>query len=317
MKPAIDKSQQGVNMMLDLFRLFVQVVEEESYTAVAKRLGISQPAVSNQMRALEDKLNAKLFMRKGKGFILTSQGEMVFLHAQRILEEWNSLNHELGHTEGEIAGRVHIGASHIPGEYLLPFYISELQRSYPKMTFKVSIGDSLEMAQRLLTNEVDFAVVGSLYETEKIVASYWLKDELKVLLPKDHPLASYHEVKIQDLMNFPMIIREGGSGHRQALEEGLAHKGLKLEDFKIGVEAGSLEAAKNAVRAGLGYSFLSSFAVLAEDLQSLAICSLKDLNLERSFYILTRRQTTLPLETKVCVEGLLNSTINPFHLGQA
>ena len=125
--------------MLDLMRLFVQVVEEQSFTVVARKLGISQPAVSNQMRAFEDKLGIKLLYRKGKGFALTPEGETVYRHALNLLDEWSELIAEIGGSEKLMNGKVHIGASHIPGEYLLPSYLASFRAIYPKIKFKLSL----------------------------------------------------------------------------------------------------------------------------------------------------------------------------------
>lgn len=290
--------------MLDLMHLFVQVVEEKSYTQVARRLGVSQPAISNQMRVLEEKLGVKLFQRQGKGFTLTHEGETVLKYALRILEEWNSLHEEMGENATEIMGKVHIGASHIPGEYLLPKLLSPIQRDQPKINFKVTIGDSLEIAEKVLTHEVDFAVVGSNFHTDKLNSTYWIKDDIKCIVSRDHPLAQLEKITPEDLLEYPMVIREAGSGHRRALEDALNKMGTHLEDFKIGFEAGSAESVKNAIRSGLGYSFLSISAIESAS-EGLTVCDVEGLKIERGFYLLTRRQKNLAKPARFCYDYLL------------
>ncbi|HEY8908951.1 MAG TPA: selenium metabolism-associated LysR family transcriptional regulator [Desulfosporosinus sp.] len=279
--------------MLDLMRLFTQVVEEQSFTVVARKLGISQPAVSNQMRALEDKLGVKLLYRKGKGFALTPEGETVHRHALHILDEWSELMREIGGSEKPMNGKVHIGASHIPGEYLLPSYLASFRTLYPEIKFKLSIGDSLDMAEKVLAHEVDFAVVGAIFDTEKLTSEYWLRDELGFVIAKEHPMSSSQSIEISTLKEYPMIIRETGSGHRRAFEEALTKRGLDLNDFDVALEVGSTEAVKNAVRSGLGYSFLSTHALNSGEKQGLVQMSVKDFNIERGFYLLTRRNKPL------------------------
>lgn len=291
--------------MLDLLRLFVQVVEEQSFTIVARRLGISQPAVSNQMRALEEKLGVELLYRKGKSFSLTSQGEAVFRYAQRILDEWSGLLQEIGEQSAEISGMVHLGASHIPGEYLLPSALADFQKANPLVKFKITIGDSLEMAEKLLIQEVDFALVGSAFDSEKISSAYWLKDSLKLVLAEGHPLNWQEEIRVEDLKAYSMVLRESGSGHRRALEEALENRGCRVEEFPVGMEVGSTEAAKNAVRSGLGYSFLSQSALQNEHKYGLVIRDVVDFSVNRGFYLLTRRHKPLSSAAAACYSYLV------------
>lgn len=289
--------------MLDLLRLFGQVVEEQSFTVVARKLGISQPAVSNQMRALEEKLGVKLLYRKGKGFALTPKGETVHRHALHLIDEWTDLIQEIGGSEKVMQGKVHIGASHIPGEYLLPKYIASFRKLYPEIKFKLSIGDSLEMAEKVLAHEVDFAVVGAVFDTEKLTSEFWLKDELSFVVPCDNSFTSRH-IDLNTLMQDPMIIRETGSGHRRALEEALVKRGLDLNDFNIALEVGSTEAVKNAVRAGIGYSFLSKHALESGEKHGLEWINVEDLSIERGFYLLTRRNKPLTALADECYRYL-------------
>lgn len=289
--------------MLDLMRLFVQVVEEKSYTQVARHLGVSQPAISNQMRVLEEKLGVKLFQRQGKSFTLTHQGEAVLKYAQRILDEWNSLLDELGEDTLELGGKVHLGASHIPGEYLLPDYLSRVQQMQPKITFKITIGDSSEIADKVLSQEVDFAIVGSNFQTEKLDSTYWLKDDIQCVVPEGHPLTLLDRILPEDLLKYPMVLREVGSGHRRAIEDALAGIGFRLEDFRVGFEAGSTETVKNAIRSGLGYSFLSMSALHLSP-EGLVACQVDGLKIERGFYLLTRRHKSLAKSARYCYDFL-------------
>ncbi|MDO0821472.1 selenium metabolism-associated LysR family transcriptional regulator [Desulfosporosinus nitroreducens] len=279
--------------MLDLMRLFAQVVEEQSFTMVARKLGISQPAVSNQIRAFEEKLGVKLLYRKGKGFALTQEGETVYRHTLHMLDEWSELMREIGDSEKLMSGKVHIGASHIPGEYLLPIYLAAFRKQYPEIKFKLSIGDSLEMAEKVLAHEVDFAVVGAIFDTEKLTSEFWLKDELGFVISSDNPLCASQSIDLKSLREDPMIIRETGSGHRRAFEEALTKQGLDLNDFNIALEVGSTEAVKNAVRSGIGYSFLSKHALESCEKQGLVWANVKDFYIERGFYLLTRRNKPL------------------------
>jgi len=290
--------------MLDLMRLFGQVVEEQSFTVVARKLGISQPAVSNQIRAFEEKLGVKLLYRKGKGFALTPEGETVYRHTLHILDEWSDLMREIGDSERVMSGKVHVGASHIPGEYLLPIYIASFRKLYPEIKFKLSIGDSLEMAEKVLAHEVDFAVVGAIFDTEKLTSEFWLKDELGFVISSNHPLSASQNIEINSIREEPMIIRETGSGHRRAFEETLVKHGLDINDFNVALEVGSTEAVKNAVRSGIGYSFLSRHALESCEKQGLVWTNIKDFYIERGFYLLTRRNKSLTVIADECYRYL-------------
>ncbi|MDQ7093989.1 selenium metabolism-associated LysR family transcriptional regulator [Desulfosporosinus sp. PR] len=292
--------------MFDLLRLYAQVVEEQSFTVVARKLEISQPAVSNQMRALEEKLGVKLLYRKGKGFALTQEGEILYRHAKHILDAWADLIQEIGNSERVMSGKIHIGASHIPGEYLLPAYLASFRQLYPDITFKLTIGDSLEIAEKVVAHEVDFAVVGAVFDTEKLTSEYWLKDELVLLAAKDHPLCSEPSTNLRALQACPMVLRESGSGHRRAFEEALVKRGLDLNDFNVVLEVGSTEGVKNSVRSGLGYSFLSRHAIEHGEKFGLVEITVADFKLERGFYLLTRRNKSLPSIAEECYRYLLN-----------
>jgi DNA-binding transcriptional LysR family regulator len=176
---------------------------------------------------------------------------------------------------------------------LLPSYLASFRTLFPEIKFKLSIGDSLEMAEKVLAHEVDFAVVGAIFDTEKLTSEFWLKDELGLVVSLDHPLSSSRSIEISTLKEYPMIIRETGSGHRRSLEEVLAKRGLDLNDFNVALEVGSTEAVKNAVRSGLGYSFLSRHALYSCEKQGLVQTSVKDFYIERGFYLLTRRNKPL------------------------
>lgn len=289
--------------MLELLKLFVQVVEEQSFTTTARHLGVSQPAVSNQMRALEDKLGAKLLYRKGKTWLLTPEGEMTLRQAKRILEHWNQLLQGVRSIANATAGSVRLGASHIPGEYLLPSRLALFKEEYPKVQFKLFVGDSLEMANKVLEQEVDFAIVGSAFDSERLTSEFWLADELMLVLPQGHPLAGEAEVRLTDLVLYPMVLREGGSGHRRALEEQLAAHGLALADFQVSLEAGSIEAVKNAIRAGLGYSFVSRSA-LTVSMDGLVIKTLAGMPVRRGFYLVRQRSKPLATIAQACYRFL-------------
>lgn len=292
--------------MLDLMRLFSQVVEEQSFTVVARKLGISQPAISNQIRTFEEKLGVKLLYRKGKGFALTAEGETVYRHTLLMLDEWSELMREIGGSERLMNGKVHIGASHIPGEYLLPAFLASFRNLYPDIKFKLSIGDSLEMAEKVLAHEVDFAVIGAVFDTEKLTSDFWLKDELGCVVSCDHALSLSETIGLNHLKDYPMIIRESGSGHRRAFEEALMKCGLDLNDFNIVLEIGSTEGVKNAVRSGIGYSFLSKHLLESREKKGLVWLNVEDFNLERGFYLLTRRNKPLTVIAEECYRYLEN-----------
>jgi DNA-binding transcriptional LysR family regulator len=221
-----------------------------------------------------------------------------------LIDEWAELMLEIGGPERVMSGKVHIGASHIPGEYLLPICLASFRKLYSEIRFKLSIGDSLEMAEKVLAHEVDFAVVGAVFDTEKLTSEFWLKDELGFVVSCDNSLSSRRNIDLNTLKEDPMIIRELGSGHRRAFEEALVKRGLDLKDFNIALEVGSTEAVKNAVRAGIGYSFLSKHALESGEKHGLEWLKVEELTIERGFYLLTRRNKPLTAIADECYRYL-------------
>ncbi len=162
------------------------------------------------------------------------------------------------------------------------------------------------MAEKVLAHEVDFAVVGAVFDTEKLTSEFWLKDELGLVVSSDHTFSSRRNIEIHTLKESPMIIREVGSGHRRALEEALGKRGLDLNDFNIALEVGSTESVKNAVRSGIGYSFLSKHALESGEKHGLVWANIEDFYIERGFYLLTRRNKPLTAIADECYRYLAN-----------
>lgn len=290
--------------MLELFNLFIKVAEQGSFTAVAKKMGISQSAVSNQIKVLEEKLETKLFERKN-ALKLTSDGEIAYSYIKQILDLYARMIDEMNN-QNEISGIVQIGASNVPGEYILPLKLSAFQKFFPRIRFKVIIGSSLEIKEKIIFDELDFGIVGSKFDDELLRSEFWLKDELKLILSENHQLNLKEVITVGDLFNHSMILREKGSGQRKALEKALALSGYDLNSFNIGFEVGSTQAVINTVRSGKGYSFVSQNA-LGDKMSGLQIRDVQDLKIKRNFYIIYKKNKLFSKAADVCYEYLKQS----------
>jgi DNA-binding transcriptional LysR family regulator len=270
--------------------IFAKVVEFGSFSRAAESLGLTQPTVSEHIRTLEDELGVRLLDRLGRGAAVTPAGQLLLGHAQRMLAQAREARQAMDRFQGRMSGNLQVGASSIPGEYILPGHLGRFREKYPDITVTLLIGDSQAVVDWVVDGRVELGVVGSRLVRRGVEYRELMPDEVVVVAPAGHAWAGRAEVSLAELRSEPMIIRERGSGTRAALEQALGEAGTDLGSFRIAAEMGSTQAIKQAVRAGLGVSVMSRRAVEDECKAGYA-WSLKvsDLPLSRSFYIATHR----------------------------
>lgn len=273
-------------MNLRRLQALVEVVEAGSFSAAASRLGLSQPAVSQQIKGLEEELGTVLLDRSAAGVQLTTAGQAVHQRARRILDLWEETLQELRRLQQGLSGRLVVGASSIPGTYLLPRLLGPFTRRYPDVKFSLRTGDSAAMAEEALNRTVDLAVIGAPARDRRLVNLELPGDRLQLVAPPGHPLAAAGRVPIESITKEPFVLREPGSGTRAAMEQGLARCGIKTAELNVSAEVGSTEGVLAAVSAGLGLSFVSSLAAdPAVAARRVAAVELNCPPLERRFYV--------------------------------
>jgi DNA-binding transcriptional LysR family regulator len=263
---------------------FVAVVEQKNFTRAAKVLRVSQPAVSFQIRSLEEHLGAQLVERLGRQVRLTPAGEVAYAEAKNILAAQERMHDALTALTSLQAGKVVVGASTIPGEYVLPRLAGEFKTLYPGVQITLRIGESSKVAEWLLDRIVDLGVVGVIVENAQLRFTRIFSDELVVVLPAGHPLAAQEEIGLEQILAEPFVLRGAGSGTRQVFEHALQEAGLSPKRLKAVMELDTTRAVLSAVEAGVGVSVVSKWAV-AELGRSLVARSVAGGHLVRQLFL--------------------------------
>jgi DNA-binding transcriptional LysR family regulator len=277
---------------VDLRRLeiFAKVAELGSFSRAGEALFLTQPTVSEHIRALEEELGVQLLDRLGRGTTPTRAGELLLGYARRMLALGREARQAMDQFQGRLIGELVVGGSTIPGEYVLPGLVGRFKRKYPEISICLLIGGSRQVSAWVEENRVEVGVVGAPPGARSLQASPLMADELVMVMSADHPWAGQGTITLEALRAEPMIVRERGSGSREALERALEGVGLDLGAFRVVGEMGSTQAVKQGVRAGMGVSLVSRRAVVDECRAGLMACAgLEGLTVARDFYLVTHR----------------------------
>src|SRR5262249_11025505 len=215
-------------------------------------------------------------------------GELLYGYAQRLLGLRAEAQQALQQYLGQVTGTLIVGASTIPGEYVLPPLIGTFREKYPQVSIALQIGDSRGIGEAVLEGRVELGVVGAPPEHRNLRAIELMPDELVAVVPPGHPWFSRRQATLEELKPEALIVREPGSGSRQALETALHEAGTSLAHMRVIAEMGSTSAIKQAVKAGVGISIISKRAVDEECQHGLVGCvKIRDLRFTRQFYVIT------------------------------
>ncbi|MFL5921470.1 MAG: selenium metabolism-associated LysR family transcriptional regulator [Gaiellaceae bacterium] len=243
---------------------FCAVVERKSFSQAAERLGVTQPAVSLQVRSLEKRLGRKLLDRSGRRVEPTEAGAALYRSAQRMLQLEEQLVDELQAADGgELGGTLHVGASTGPGSTVVPLLLCEFQRANPSVAVSLSISDTQSVVERVAERELELGVVGAARRHRGVVFEPFFRDEVVLAVPPGHAFAG-RTLTLAQLRNEPLIVMQEGAGVRQVIEDELRKAGVRLRDLEPRLELGLQESAKAAVVAGYGVTFISRAAVAAD-----------------------------------------------------
>ncbi|MEW6570793.1 MAG: selenium metabolism-associated LysR family transcriptional regulator [Nitrospirota bacterium] len=245
-------------------KVFCTVAETKSFSKTSEIIHLTQPAVSLQIQALEEKYETKLFDRSSSTVILTPAGEILYKYAKEILSLYASAEKAIGKQTGLVKGSLTIGAGSNIGNYILPSVITDFRRSHPKTKIYLMVSNTKRVMELLGSGNIDMGLVEGDVTRQKVVVKKLISDELVLIAPPDHPWAKRKEVSISELVKEPFIFREAGSGTRQMIEKFLARHGVTTHDMKISTVLGSTEAIKDAVENGLGISIISRWAARKE-----------------------------------------------------
>jgi DNA-binding transcriptional LysR family regulator len=243
---------------------FCAVVERKSFSQAAERLGVTQPAVSLQVRSLEKRLGRTLLDRSGRRVEPTEAGLALYRGAQRMLALEGQLIDELEAGEqGELRGALEVGASTGPGSTVVPVLLCEFQRENPGVAVSLSISDTQSVVDRVAERELELGVVGAARRHRGVVFEPFFRDEVVLACPPGHRFAG-RTISLDQLREEPLIVMQEGAGVRQVIEDELRRAGTRLRDLEPRFELGLQESVKSAVAAGHGVTFISRAAIEAD-----------------------------------------------------
>jgi DNA-binding transcriptional LysR family regulator len=280
-------------MDFDLRQLqaFVTVVDHGGFGAASRTLHLSQAAVSERIANLEHAVGMRLLDRSKRSLRATAVGERLYTLARQLLAQREAIRLELADLAGVVRGRLNIGASTIPGEYVLPGLLPRFCADHPQVELNVRIHDSAEIMDFVHAGEVELGLVGARPVAKHFTVEALWEDRLVLVVPADHRLAGRKRVPPGEIAREPFLMREPGSGTRKLLESVLAAGAV--EPPRATVTLGSTSAVKEAVIAGLGITLLSERAVRREVADGvLAALELQGLQFDRHFLLITDRNRT-------------------------
>ncbi|KGE17139.1 LysR family transcriptional regulator [Paenibacillus wynnii] len=293
-------------MIVDALRVFVTVAEQSHFSKAGELLNLSQPGVSLHIRNLENELGAKLLHRSPKQVRLTEAGAILYKHAKQILTHYEEAGQEIQMLQDQVTGSIHIGASFTVGEYILPAKLAEFANQYPQVNLQVTIGNTEEVIGAVRTNQLDIGFIEGETQDADLTVIPYMKDEMIVVSPTDHPLSDNIVVEKEMLRDQVWVLREHGSGTRAFSDHFMEETNINVKRSYV---FNSSQGVKEAVSAGLGIAMLSRWIVRKE----LASGEIKELrirhnHLERDFSIIRHKDSTSSMALNVFLQKLLVRT---------
>ncbi|WP_455234358.1 selenium metabolism-associated LysR family transcriptional regulator [Thiogranum longum] len=271
-------------------QVFHTVARLLSFTKAAETLHMTQPAVTFQVRQLEEHFNTRLFDRTHNRISLTDAGQRVYEYADRIFELYSELEHAVREMTGDISGVLMIGASTTIAEYMLPALLGDFKKKYPDVNVQLKVSNSDGIVHMVENNVIDLGVVESPVLNKNLVVEVCRIDQLVAVVSPQHPLADREAVLMKDLLEYPYICREEGSGTREVISEYMNELGINSNQVHLSMELGSPEAIKGAVEAGMGVSIMSLATVQKELKLGTLVALTLDPALERPFSFVHQKQ---------------------------
>jgi DNA-binding transcriptional LysR family regulator len=252
------------NMTLQQLEALIYLIEERSFSGAAKRMYLTQPALTKNIRNMEDCLGVKVVNRSSVGVSLTPEGKIIYDVAKRMMKLRKEAEEKVQQMQEESGGDIYVAASTIPATYILPKAMSQLKTDYPDIRIFLRTEDSEEVMNMVLDKAVEIGCIGKKPLDRKLIAKPLWRDRLALVVPENHRWMEKESIGISDLQRERFILREKGSATRDVFESYLKENKSNLSLLNVCGELGSSEAIKEAVIAGLGVSVLSIHAVERE-----------------------------------------------------
>ncbi|WCK54917.1 LysR family transcriptional regulator [Aneurinibacillus sp. Ricciae_BoGa-3] len=273
--------------------VYITVVEKGNFTRAAEELHMTQPAVSQYIQALERMIGTKLLDRSNKYVGVNKAGEIVYHHAKQILGLYTRMHFLVDDMLQTAGGPLSIGASYTYGEYILPYIIANMRGEYPLIKPTVKIGNTKEIAELVLNHHLDVGIVEAELQHDRLHIEPFADDQMFVLASANHPLLNEHQIEVTDLTNETWIVREEGSGTREATDKMFRTFHIQPDSL---MELGSTQIIKESVEAGIGITLLSYWTVRKEIAMGvLKMLNVSGLPVSRKFSLVT---LATPFHTK-------------------
>jgi DNA-binding transcriptional LysR family regulator len=274
------------NIEISQLRVFLAAAEEKNFSAAAKRLHLSQSAVSQNIQALERAYGVELFIRRGRSVELSEEGESIIPTAREVINAARLLEDSLQNVHNEVGGELIIGCSTSAGKYLMPTLLSTFQRQYSAVLPRVKVMGRGQVFERLLSETIPIGISSKQLDHRDLESVPLFEDHVILIAHPDHPWAEYGRALPADLIDQPMIVRENSSGTCEVVMEGLKTLDTTMDMLNITMELGNAEAIEMAVENGVGIAFVSEM-VAARGLAMGRVkrIELEGLNLYRTVYM--------------------------------
>jgi len=296
-------------MDIHQLRVFVSVYKNRSFSRASEELHLSQPTISDHVKTLEETLNARLFDRLGRSIAPTKEALLLYPRAVELIEKLDAIKTSVKDSKEGAQGELLIGASTIPGTYVIPRLTSEFRSLYPGVSFQVLIEDTKAITRQVLEHNLLMGIVSAKMEGRSLSFTPFMEDELILVGREDiSPKNGKNQIAPEELKGLPFILREEGSGTRKTMEHYFSELDLPVEKLNVVGLFGTTAAVKEVLKSGFGVSALSRIAV-AEELENGALTEIKvrGLKMTRNFYMVTHRKRTLPRTLELFSEHLKGS----------
>ena len=272
--------------------VFYTVAKVLSFTKAAKKLHMTQPAVTFQVRQLEEKFDLKLFDRKQNRIYLTEAGQKAFYYADKIFNLNNEMQHELKILSDEQNTSINLGGSTTVAQYLLPLLLKGFLKEYPLLKINITEANTEEIVIKVDEAEVDLGIVEAPIKHPDLLSEIFRADELFLIVNSSHPLSSQQELEVDQLLELPIIMREDGSGTKEVIVNYLKEHCVDISKLNVVMEFGNSESIKGAVEANVGVAILSMHTIQKElQLKTIHAIKLKP-KLARNFYFVRKPSKT-------------------------
>ncbi|QBZ83594.1 HTH-type transcriptional regulator CysL [Hydrogenovibrio crunogenus] len=245
-------------------QVFYTVAKVLSFTKAAETLHMTQPAVTFQVKQLEEFFNTRLFDRTHNKITLTDAGKIVYDYAEKILDHYEKMNSEVRELTGEVTGSLLIGASTTIAEYMLPSLLGAFKKQFEDVNIRLQVGNTDAIVAMVENNMIDLGVVEAPVYNKNLEVEVCRLDEMVLIVPHGHPLSNRDKISIEDMRKYRYISREEGSGSRSVIDNYIREQGLSYSDLNVVMELGSPEAVKMAVESDVGLAIVSRTTISKE-----------------------------------------------------